>query len=208
MRLTEAHARLLALEQAVLTTADSAACLGLARGHASKLLARLAESGHVVPLRRGLWAFRNRVAALALPQYLTAPFPSYVSLQSALYYHGMIAQIPAVTYAVSVARTRRHITPLGVVSVHHVAPAFFFGFERAGETGVLLATPEKALLDVLYLSPAKTRLFASLPELELPRRFSVRRARALLARIRSPRRRALVGSRLEALLRQCEMAAQ
>ena len=68
--------------------------------------------------------------------------------------------------------------------------------------GALLAVPEKALVDVLYLSPAKTRLFAALPELELPRTFSARRARAMVVRIRSPRRRALVRALLEALLRR------
>ena len=40
-----------------------------------------------------------------------------------------------------------------------------------------MATPEKALLDVLYLSSTKTRLFAALPELDLSAGFSIRNAR-------------------------------
>jgi hypothetical protein len=141
------------------------------------------------------------VDALALPGYLTAPFPAYVSLQSALYRHGMISQIPSVTYAVSVARTRTFDTPLGTVSVHHLDPAFFFGFETVGEGRGAMATPEKALLDALYLGPAKTRLFCALPELEWPRGFSVRRAREMIGRIGSARRRGMVRARFEALLR-------
>ena len=136
---------------------------------------------------------------LALPEYLTAPFPAYVSLQSALYLHGMISQVPAVTYAVSLARTRRFTTPLGTVSIHHVQPSFFFGFEDSGHGG-RLATPEKALVDFLYLAPARSQLFRALPELEWPKRFNGRRARAIVRRVEPARRRTLVTRRLDALL--------
>jgi len=152
-------------------------------GVSPQMLARLAASGHVIRLRRGVWALPNRVDPLALPEYLTSPFPAYVSLQSALYLHGMISQMPAMTYAVSLARTRRFTTPLGTVSVHHVQPAFFFGFEEAGRSGGRLATPEKALVDFLYLTPARSNLFRVLPELEWPKRFSVRAARSIVKRI-------------------------
>ncbi len=200
MRLIDAHARLLKLGPPAFETADAAALLGIANAHASTLLARLSRSGHVVRLRRGVWALPDRVERLALPGYVTAPLPSYVSLQSALYHHGMIEQIPEVIYVASLGRTGRRRTPLGVLSIHHLAPEFFFGFEPAGRTGYALATPEKALLDVLYLSPAKSRLFASLPEIELPRGFSRRRAREMIARIPSAKRRSLVAGRFEALL--------
>ncbi len=200
MRLTEAHARLLAMGQPVFTTVDAAACLGIDRGHASKVLARLSDAGHVLPLRHGLWGFGERITALALPQHLAAPFPCYISLQSALYYHGMISQIPSVTYAVSLARTRRFATPLGPVSIHHVAPSFFFGFEPVGDPVTTIAVPEKALLDVLYLSPAKTRLFRVLPELEFPRGFRIAKVRRMIRRIPSPRRRTLVNNLLEEAL--------
>jgi predicted transcriptional regulator of viral defense system len=200
MRLVDAHARLLKMGQPAFETADAAAQLGLPNGHASKLLARLSRSGHVVRLRRGLWALPDRIERLALPGYVTAPLPSYVSLQSALYHHGMIEQIPEVIYAASLARTGRRETPLGTLSIHHLDPAFFFGFEPAGRAGYGMATAEKALLDVLYLSPARSRLFSALPEVELPRDFSGRRARAMISRIPSARRRSLVARRFDALL--------
>ncbi|MBN2564044.1 MAG: type IV toxin-antitoxin system AbiEi family antitoxin domain-containing protein [Phycisphaerae bacterium] len=200
MRLIEAQARLLAMGQPAFTTADASACLGISRAHASKVLERLSRAGEIVRLRHGLWGARDRIQVLALPQYLAAPFPSYVSLQSALYYHGMISQVPSVTYAVSVARTRRFETPLGAVSIHHVDPAFFFGYERVGEDGANMAVPEKSLLDVLYLSPAKTRLFRVLPELELPRTFSIREARGMIRRIRSAQRGTLVEKRFEEIM--------
>jgi predicted transcriptional regulator of viral defense system len=200
MTLVDALASLAAMQAPALDTGDAAASLGLTNAHASTVLARLTAARHLVRLRRGLWAFPERVDPLTLPGRLTAPLPSYVSLQSALYFHGMISQVPAVTYAVSLARARRYNTPLGVVSVHHVAPGFFFGFVAAGRQGALMASPEKALVDFLYLAPARSMLFRALPEVELPRGFSARRARAMAERIESPRRQTMVARALERVL--------
>ncbi len=199
MRLLDALSALQAMNAPVFETQDAAARLRISPANASKALARLAAAGHLVRLRRGTWAFPDRIDPLALPEYVTSPFPSYVSLQSALYLHGMISQVPAVTYAVSLARTRRVTTPLGVISIHHVDPSFFFGFNIVGDGG-RLATPEKALIDFLYLRPARSRLFRALPELELPRRFRSREARAIVRRIPSLRRRAFVTVALDLAL--------
>jgi len=200
MRLTDALSSLAAMQAPVFDTGDAAVRLGVSNAHASAMLARLAASRHVVRLRRGLWAFPDRLDPLTLPARLTAPLPSYVSLQSALFLHGMISQVPTVTYAVSLARARRFETPLGVVSIHHVAPRFFCGFEPAGRQGVLLATPEKALVDFLYLTPARSQLFSALPEVDFPARFSRRRARSWLEKIESPRRASMAARLLERLM--------
>ena len=200
MRLLDAFAAVRAMDAPVFTTPDAAAHLGVANGPASVLLARLAAAGPLVRLRRGVWARPDKIDPLALPEFLTAPLPAYVSLQSALYLHGIISQVPSVTYAVTLARTRRYATALGVVSLHHVQPAFFFGFETQGDAGGRLATPEKALVDFLYLSPARSALFRVLPELEWPARFRSGVARDMVRRIPSPRRREFVGAKLEELL--------
>ncbi len=202
MTLLDALSTIASMDATAFTTSDAGARLRVPNPHASVMLARLAASGHVIRLRRGVWALPNRVDPLALPEYLTSPFPAYVSLQSALYLHGMISQMPAMTYAVSLARTRRFTTPLGTVSVHHVQPAFFFGFEDAGRSGGRLATPEKALVDFLYLTPARSNLFRALPELEWPKRFSVRLARSIVKRIEPVRRRTLVSRALDRLLEE------
>jgi len=200
MTLVNALGSIVRMSADVFETSDAAARLSISRAHASTLMARLASAGHVIRLRRGLWALPDRVGRLALPGHLTAPLPSYVSLQSALYIHGMISQVPAITYAVSLARARQYTTPLGVVSIHHVAPGFFFGFAHRDSTGECIATPEKALVDFLYLAPARTGLFRALPELELPRSFSARRAHGMLDRIESPSRREMVARALTRLI--------
>jgi predicted transcriptional regulator of viral defense system len=200
VRLLDVLSVVLSMDAPVFTTRDAAARLRVPNGHASVSLARLTAGGHLLRLRRGVWAVPGRADALAMPEYLTAPLPAYVSLQSALYLHGMISQMPAVTYAVTLARTRRYATPLGVVSLHHVQPTFFFGFEDRGDAGGRLATPEKALVDSLYLAPARSRLFCTLPELEWPTRFRPGVAREMVRRITPVRRRAFVSARLDALL--------
>ena len=145
MRLVDAHARLLQIGCPVFQTSDAAAHLKIRNDHASQVLTRLASAGHLINLRRGVWAIPGKIDRLALPGILTAPFPSYVSMQTALYYHGMVSQIPTVVYAATIGRTRRFPTPLGMVSAHHLQPSFFFGFEVVGDHGVQIATPEKAL---------------------------------------------------------------
>lgn len=204
MTLIDALSSLATMRVPIFDTGDAAVRLGLTNAHASAVLARLAAARHLVRLRRGIWAFPERVDPLTLPGRLTAPLPSYVSLQSALYFHGMISQVPAVIYAVSLARARRFETPLGVVSIHHVTPGFFCGFEATGRQGALIASPEKALVDFLYLAPARSNLFRALPEVELPRRFSSRLARSMTDWIDSTRRRAMVTRSLERLLGSSE----
>ena len=108
--------------------------------------------------------------------------------------------MPAVTYAVTLARTRRFVTPFGVVSLHHVQPSFFFGFEDGAHPGARLATPEKALVDFLYLTPARSRLFRALPELECRRGSECPRPASWSGGSVRSRRRTLVARRLEALL--------
>jgi predicted transcriptional regulator of viral defense system len=174
--------------------------LGIDPRHASVILGRLSETEHVMRLSHGRWAFPGRVPPFALPEALTRPLPSYVSLQSALHHHGMIDQIPEVVYAVTLGPTRRIVTPIATVSLHQITPDFFFGFEYVASAGADIATSEKALLDFFYLRPARSRRFRALPELELPRTFSERRARAMLLRIRSDARRALVARLLDDVL--------
>ena len=200
MNAPEALGRLRSLRVPAATTADAAAVLGISGQAASHTLRRLARAGLVTPVRKGIWALGDRPDPLALSDYVTAPYPAYVSLQTALYRHGMIEQIPEMIFLVSLARSARVRTPLGAFSVHHVQPAFFGGFDSLADSGIKLASPEKALVDLLYLSPTRGRLFAALPELELPRGFRPAEARRWVRRIPSRRLKTIVARRLDEAL--------
>lgn len=191
MTLAGALQKLRSVNLPVLRTADAAAELDVSPTNASAIMARLSKLGHVVRIKRGLWAFSDTIP-LAIVPYLTAPFPSYVSLHSALYYHGMVSQIPDTVFCVSVARTRVYRSVLGVVSVHHIPRNLFFGYETNEREGVSMASPEKALVDFLYLGPTKSRLFAALPEVTFPATFSDKRMRSMIAKVHDKKRRSYV----------------
>jgi hypothetical protein len=89
---------------------------------------------------------------------------------------------------------------VGEFSLHHVAPEFFCGFEIIGQSMIKMATPEKALIDYLYLSLGRSRQFRALPELELPRSFSRSRAFAFIARLPTRAKQSAVRKRFEQIM--------
>lgn len=197
MRLIDAQAKLLTLKQEVLQTSDVAAALNITTAHASQILRRLATAEFFVPLARGKWACRTNIEPFLLPELLTAPAPSYISFQSALYHHGMISQIPVILYAASLARARKYKSSIASISIHHIQPKFFFGFETVTKSRIKMATPEKALLDVFYLSTTRSFLFSALPELEIPRGFKRKEALKMIERIPSLRIRTIVHEKFQ-----------
>jgi len=194
----EALSKLRRLGLPVIETADAAAALGQSAFAASKTLGRLASAGLVVRIRQGVWSFEPSISPYELAEYITAPMPGYVSLHSALHLHGMIEQIPAVVYVVSLARSQRLRTTRATFSIHRVAPEIFGGWNE--DRGYKLASPEKALFDFAYLAGTRTRLFTTLPELELPRRFRRPEIEHWLSRVPSAKQRAQVKAALERLL--------
>jgi predicted transcriptional regulator of viral defense system len=192
MQLIELLAKIKSLNQVVFQTRDIVAFLHISTVTISRALARLAQQGHLLKLKHGLWAMPDKIEPFMLPECLTAPFPSYISLQSAMYYHGMIEQIPEIIYAITLARTKKYPTAIATVSAHHIDAKFYFGYSVFGKNNIKMATPEKALLDFLYLSPAKSLRFAALPELELPKNFNYRLCQKWINEVPSKHRRTLM----------------
>jgi predicted transcriptional regulator of viral defense system len=81
---------------------------------------------------------------------------SYVSLQSALSHYGMIPEYVPVTTSVTTGRPETLETEVGWFQFRHIASRLFSRFETvepAPRQQAFVATPEKALLDLLYLTP-------------------------------------------------------
>jgi predicted transcriptional regulator of viral defense system len=192
MRLSKALAILHIAGTPVIRTNDAAALWGQSRASASKVLARMADDGHIRRLIRGVWLIDQKVHPWSVHAFLSEPAPSYISLQTALFHHGMIEQIPAIIHMISPAKTRTFKTPLGTFAMHQVAPEFFCGFEPFDGGPAQIACPEKAMVDFFYFRLARSRGFRSLPELTLPKSFSKKKALKFSALIRSASRRALV----------------
>lgn len=127
-------------------------------------LNRWTRAGRLYKLRRGLYA-------LAPPYQKTKPHPfsvanalkgaSYVSCQSALAYYGLIPEYVPITVSVTTGRPCRWETPFGIFEFRHVKQSLFRGY-RATDLGgmqrAFLATPEKALLDLIHLEPGSSSL--------------------------------------------------
>lgn len=122
-------------------------------------LSRWTKQGRLVQLRRGLY-----VLSSAYRPQRTHPFVlanrlhqgSYVSLQSALAFYGMIPEGVMVVTSVGTKRPARYDTEIGAFIYRHVQKRMFFAYERMevsrGEYA-FVACREKALLDLIYLTP-------------------------------------------------------
>lgn len=73
-----------------------------------------------------------------------------------------------ITISVSTGRPERLKTPLGTYEFRHVKQELFFGYRMIslGEQSAFVATPEKALLDLIYLQSGGDKT-AYLEELRL-----------------------------------------
>jgi predicted transcriptional regulator of viral defense system len=170
----------------VVTTAEAAAALRRSASSASRMLRGLEEAGRVRRLRSGLWAIGSADPdPYAVVSELTSPSPSYVSFLSALNFHGMIDQIPREVSVASLDRARRIKTSVGTFSVHHLPPELFGGWTETSRRRV--ATPEKAIFDLCYVSVAGTGKPRRVPELELPDSFDRKEIDQWVRRIPSAR---------------------
>jgi predicted transcriptional regulator of viral defense system len=127
--------------------------------HVRRQLTRWTKAGRLFQLRRGLYS-------LAPPYQKAKPHPfvianrmvpgSYVSCQSALAHHAVIPEYAPSVISVCVDRPRQWDTPLGSYRFRHIQRGYLFGYELlelGGGQQALVAEPEKALLDLIYLAP-------------------------------------------------------
>ena len=135
-------------------------------------LSRLTASGRLLQLRRGLYALAPPYQKVKPHPFLIANHimrPSYVSLHSALAHHGLIPEHVPVVTSVTTSRPGRWNISLGDFSYRHIKTGLFFGYRMedvGGGQAALIASPEKALLDLLYLQPGSDQM-AYLQELRL-----------------------------------------
>lgn len=158
------------LGRPVFTTREVAAIRGASVAATSQTLRRLETDGRVVRVARGVWCDPEDpgFTPFALVHALAGSHPAYVSFVSALHLHGIVEQIPQVVYAATTGHTARRRTPVGTYSFHRIEPRFFDGYDwYRGGHDFLIATPEKALIDSLYLASRKGNRFGSFPELDL-----------------------------------------
>ncbi len=113
------------------------------------------RKGYLTMLRRGLYIISevgSRIDTMILATKIY--FPSYVSLETALGYYGIIPEAVFTTTSVTTRKTKAFKTPLGNFSYQKIKTRAFGGFETKQQDGISfnLARPEKALVDFFYLN--------------------------------------------------------
>jgi len=187
---TQAYAELGGLNRPVVTTREAAARLTMTHGAANKLLSRLAAAHLAQHVTHGIWALGPNVSANLLPEYLTAPYPAYISLWSALYLHSMIDQVPNRIFVASLSRAREVRTSVGTFAIHHIPPYLFGGWSQQEQGKV--ADPPKALFDTLYLRSHRGVAGIKLPEIEFPDDFDATSFEHWVAKVPSKKMRTVV----------------
>jgi predicted transcriptional regulator of viral defense system len=136
-------------------------------------LGRWEKQGKVIRLRQGYYTFPSAKEDADAPFYFANKLyaPSYISLHSALSFYGMIPEGVVQVTSITSRKTAFFDNLIGQFSYRSVKPELMFGYsiEKSNlhqQWSVLLAFPEKALLDLLYLNP-HYKTAADLQELRL-----------------------------------------
>ncbi|MBR6055057.1 MAG: hypothetical protein IKP46_06940 [Bacteroidales bacterium] len=124
----------------------------------SSNLTRWTREGKIVKLRSGWYAFPERVVSFADRMFCAGKIysPSYASLYTALSYYEMIPESVSAITSVTTLKTKSFSSMAGLMSYFSVKQELFFGYVPVVDRNslpYLMATPEKALLDLMYLHP-------------------------------------------------------
>ncbi len=155
----------------VFTTREFANQGGLSMSAAAKRLARLADKDRLTKVTKGVWANTAHpyFHPLSCVPYLLGKEQGYVSFLTALHLHGVLSQIPKTIQIATTGRGRLLDSPVGRFEFFQIKSELMRQGTDWSESRLpyLIASPEKALVDTLYLSTRKNRRFARLPELDL-----------------------------------------
>ena len=121
-------------------------------------ITRWVKKGYLVRLRQGYYAFSEYKEKPDYSLYFANRIykPSYVSLHSALSFYGIIPESVVQITSVTSLKTTSFMNDFGVYSYNTVKKNLMFGYDlkpMADNRTIRFATPEKALLDLLYLYP-------------------------------------------------------
>lgn len=122
------------------------------------LIKRAIAQDEIIHIRRGLYCLapeyrKNPINLFAIAQQVYGP--SYISLESALNYHGWIPEAVYACTSVCLKNSKDFETPLGLFSYKRVPQKVLYaGVERLTEehgNAFLMASPIKALADYVYI---------------------------------------------------------
>lgn len=138
-------------------------CPDEAKGTLKKMVYRWHKKGWIISLKKGLYE-------LVYPKDFNVPdmyaankvySPSYVSLETALSNYSIIPEVSMAVTSITTKTTRKFKNKHGLFIYRSVKPSAFTGYyvEKHGNFDILIAEPEKALIDYLYFKAYRNKSF-------------------------------------------------
>ena len=119
---------------------------------------RWEKQGLLIKLKNGYYAFADIAGNEGFTHYTAGKIykPSYISLHTALAFHGIIPEAINEIASVSSLKTSTFENSLGTFSYKKIKPSLMFGYNAMEKNGFtfFMASPEKAILDLLYHEPS------------------------------------------------------
>jgi len=128
-----------------------------------RLILRWKNKGWINTLKRGLYELTYprdfNVPDMYIANKLYAP--SYVSLETALSYFSIIPEVSMAVASITTKPTRRFKNKHGLFTYRTIKPEAFTGYyvEKHGSFDILIAEPEKALMDYWYFKMYRNNQF-------------------------------------------------
>lgn len=120
---------------------------------------RWIHDGRVIKLYKGLYTLSDTYRKVPCEPFCVAnslKAASYVSLHSALSWYGIIPEFAPTTISITTGKPQKIQTPIGRFEFRNISKKHFWGYQQielnSGQTA-FVAKPEKALLDLIYLTP-------------------------------------------------------
>ena len=125
--------------------------------HPRDKITALLRQGIIIRVKKGIYIFGERYSRGPFSREVLANMiygPSYVSLDYALHYYGLIPERVEAVTSVTCGRGRRFSTPVGLFIYRMIhLRAYQVGIDQVeieGDRPFLIATPEKALADKIH----------------------------------------------------------
>jgi len=133
------------------------------RGNLRQYLSRWKKQGWTQSLKKGLYEL-TYPEARGVPDFYIANkmyAPSYISLETALSYYSIIPEVSMAVASITSKATRRFKNSHGLFIYHSVRSESFRGYiiEKHNGFDILIAEPEKAIVDYLYFKTLRGGAF-------------------------------------------------
>lgn len=126
------------------------------------------KTGELIRVKKGLYVFGKEAALTTFSKELLANLiygPSAISLNYALSFYGLIPERTTTLTSITNKRDKSFMTPVGDFTYRYLSPKkYAVGIELLSineKSGFLIASPEKALCDHIYLTDKKIKLTTS-----------------------------------------------